>query len=186
MNEQLNRWMNKWMNTISLLQWQRSKSKRTVTWSGVPEWVSLNSKQFHVQKNLGMLFWIWLPVKCLSLLYACSNWEFGDIYWVSNLWIISDEIQRAGSLWLWRSLESPVAYYNIFAHFENSGKNKFSKLQPQASWHTRLLRMSNLKNMNCGVLSNKNSPESGKEFSNPLSLESLAKIFHFFILCHKH
>lgn len=78
MNERLNRWMNKWMNTISLLQWQKSKNKRIVTWSGVPEWVSLNSKQFHVQKSLGMLFWIWLLVKCLSLLYTCSNWEFGD------------------------------------------------------------------------------------------------------------
>lgn len=68
MNERLNRWMNKWMNTISLLQWQRSKSKRIVTWAGVPEWVSLNFKQFHVQKSLGMLFW----VDSSSNVYPCS------------------------------------------------------------------------------------------------------------------
>lgn len=79
----------------------------------------------------------------LSNIYAFSNWEFGDVYWVSNLWIISHDIQRASSLWFWRSLESSVAYYNIFAHFVNSGKSKSSKLQPQVLWHTRLLRMSN-------------------------------------------
>ena len=30
--------------------------------------ISLNSKQFHVQKSTGMLFWVWLLIKCLCLL----------------------------------------------------------------------------------------------------------------------
>lgn len=71
---------------------------------------------------------------------VCSNWEFGDVHWVSKLWIIS---WHTGSLWFWRrNLESSVTYYNIFAHFVNSGK-KSSKSQPQVLWHTRLLKMSN-------------------------------------------
>lgn len=59
--------MNEYMNRI-VLHYVVELNCGTVAWSMVPERISFNSRQFHVQKSPGMLFWVWLLIKCLCLL----------------------------------------------------------------------------------------------------------------------